>query len=87
MTAASFWLLRHYVGGGNPSIVCEEEKNATERAVSFDAATNAGVRERQKKSDGCERVGILTTESLKNPSYRFAKVRYQMFRLLLCLNK
>ena len=48
MTAASFWLLRHYVGGGNPSIVCEEEKSATERAVSFDAATNGGVRERDR---------------------------------------
>ena len=58
MTDASF-CLRHCGGGrGNPSIVCEEERSATERAVSFDAATNGGVRQR-KRDRRCERVGFL----------------------------
>ena len=48
-----------------------ERNGASGELRSFDAATNGGVRERErereKKSDGCERLGILTTESFKNP--------------------
>ena len=63
MTAASFWLLRHYVGGGNPSIVCEEEKSATERAVSFDAATNGARRERETEE-------VRWLRASRDPHYR-----------------
>ena len=63
MTDASFCLRHCGGGGGNPSIVCEEERSATERAVSFDAATNGGVR--QRKRDVSEWGSFLTTESLK----------------------
>ena len=71
MTAASFWLLRHYVGGGNPSIVCEEERSATERASgelrSFDAATNGGVRERDRERRS-QMAASDSGSSLQSPS-------------------